>query len=61
MTENYPFDAPYWNVQDQRYWCKMWGYGYRGVKEPFLFIITEGRCATFEAEYQAYLDAQSGV
>ncbi|WP_134705084.1 hypothetical protein [Ammoniphilus sp. YIM 78166] len=61
MSENYPFDDPRWTVQDQKYWCKMWGYGFRSVKEPFLFIIQQGRCSTFEEEYKTFLEGPAPV
>ncbi|MGO4887060.1 hypothetical protein ACJ2A9_04820 [Anaerobacillus sp. MEB173] len=52
------FEDKRWNVQDQNYWCKMWGFGFRGVKEPFLYIIQEGLCSTFEQLYQDYLESK---
>jgi hypothetical protein len=56
----YPYDDPYWNVQDQKYLCKMNGYGYplSRIREPFKYIIEQGKCSTFEAEYQEYLASQ---
>jgi hypothetical protein len=57
----YPFNDPYWNVQDQKYFCKMAGYGYpvANIREPFRLIVQENRCSTFEQEYQEYLNSQN--
>lgn len=56
-SPNYPYDQPLWNVQDQKYWCKMAGYGYptSRMQDKYAYIIEQKKCATFEAEYEAYL------
>jgi len=56
----YPYNDPYWNVQDQKYLCKMHGYGYpiSRIRDPFKYIIQNNKCSTFEAEYQEYLASQ---
>lgn len=55
------FETPLWNVQDQSYWCKMAGYGYptSRMQEKYAWIIDNGKCDTFEQEYQEYLANQS--
>ncbi|MFC5773683.1 hypothetical protein [Ectobacillus antri] len=54
------FYDPYWNVRDQKYWCKMVGYGFplTSVKLTFRKIIEQKRCNTFEAEYAAWQETQ---
>jgi hypothetical protein len=55
--ENYPYDQPIWNVNDQKYWCKMvnqYRYPLASVKELYRYIIEQGKCDTFEEEYAAY-------
>jgi hypothetical protein len=53
------FSNPYWNVNDQKYWCKMNGYGYPvlRIQEHFRYIIENKKCSTFEADYQAWLES----
>lgn len=53
-SPDYPYDQPYWNVQDQNYWCKMYSYGYRNIQDKYLYLIEQGKCNTFEAEYAEY-------
>lgn len=56
----YPYNNPYWNINDQRYWCKMNGYGFpvSRIRDPFRYIIEQGKCNTFESEYADYLATQ---
>jgi hypothetical protein len=52
----YPYNHEIWNVNDQDYWCAMcndYGYPVASVEAPFDQIIIEGKCATFEDEYNA--------
>lgn len=62
LSPDHPFDAPGWNPQDQSYLCDMVGYGFpvAKVREPFRYIIEQGRCATWPAEYEAYLARTRG-
>lgn len=55
------FEAPYWNVHDQTYWCKMAGYGFptSRIIAKYAWIIDNGKCATFEAEYNVYLASKN--
>jgi hypothetical protein len=56
----YPYNDPYWNLNDQKYLCKMngWGYPISRIREPFKYIIEQKKCSTFEAEYAQWLEDQ---
>lgn len=56
MGPNHPFDAPGWNKQDQWYFCMLHGYEFpiAGIREPFKYLIEQGRSNTWEDEYEAY-------
>lgn len=50
----YPYNDMYWNVNDQYYWCDMvndYGFPVTDVPEPFKYVIENGKCDTFETEY----------
>lgn len=52
------FSETLWNVQDQNYYCTLvnrYRFPIERVQELYQFIINEGKCDTFEAEYEAYL------
>lgn len=55
----YPYNDPMWNERDQDYLCRMAGYGYpvTRIREPFRYIVENGKCSTYKPEYQAYLDS----
>jgi hypothetical protein len=61
MTAAYPYDQPNWTVNDQKYWCKLvnaYRFPIESVPAVYRSIITDGKSATFEAEYQQYVNAQ---
>lgn len=58
MEYPYPYDQPTWNVNDQKYWCNMvnkYKYPITKVQPLYSYLIQQGKCATFEQEYNDYL------